>query len=110
MPTFFPGMVFHALFHAAALNQDKPALNIYIRKGRIARWQYSRMLAEMLSRNLSAQNMKKWTSVIIILALMDTAVLAQQRRVMLAHLANCKKCRTILSGAILSQSFVSDPG
>jgi hypothetical protein len=45
-----------------------------------------------------------------IAALMDTAVLAQQRRVMLAHLANCKKCRTILSGAILSQSFVSDPG
>ena len=45
-----------------------------------------------------------------IAALLDTAVLAQQRRVMLAHLANCKKCRTILSGAILSQSFVSDPG
>lgn len=44
-----------------------------------------------------------------IAALVDTAVLAQQRRVMLAHLASCKKCRTILSGAILSQSFVSDP-
>jgi len=45
-----------------------------------------------------------------IAALMDTAVLAQQRRVMLVHLASCRKCRKVLSGAILSQSFVSDPG
>jgi hypothetical protein len=42
-------------------------------------------------------------------ALVDVAVLEPQRSVFLAHLAGCRNCRRILSGAILSQSFISDP-
>ena len=44
-----------------------------------------------------------------IAALIDVTVLEPQRRILLAHLANCRNCRRILSGAILSQSFVNDP-
>ena len=42
-------------------------------------------------------------------AFMGATSSALQRRVFLVHLSICKKCRKVLSGAILSQSFISDP-
>jgi hypothetical protein len=44
-----------------------------------------------------------------IAAFVDKTILARQRRLMLLHLVNCRKCRKAVSEVVLSQSVVNDP-